>query len=121
MLKEIPVKFNNGFEFSLRFTMDVWAELESEICLIGDIGEKMGQGKERLKTTVEIAAIMTGDAKIAAATIWGNMEPPDHAHLIEAITRCVGANLAMETETEEENAVHDVVLEEIEAKKEPAG
>ena len=122
MLKEIPVKFQNGYELTLRFTMDIWARLENEICMIGDVGEKMSSGKDRLKTTVEIAAIMTGNEKIAAATIWGNMEPRDQAHLIEAITRCIAENLAMtETEKDDENEVHDVVLEELEAKKETAG
>ena len=121
MLKEIPVKFNNGFELSLRFTMDIWAKLESEICMIGDIGDKITNDKDRLHTAVRIAAIMTGNEKIAAATIWGNMEPRDLRALNDSITRCISENLAMETETEDENAVHDVVLEELEAKKETAG
>lgn len=121
MLKEIPVKFNSGFSFSLRFTMDIWARIENEICMIGDIGEKISSGKGRLQTAVKIAAIMTGDEKIAAATIWGEMEPRDLRTLNNAITQAITENLAMETEKEDEDAVHDVLLEEIEAKKETAG
>ncbi len=121
MLKEIPVKFRNGYELTLRFTMDVWAKIESEICMIGDIGDKISNDKDRLQIAVKLASIMTGGAKIPAAEIWGNMEPCDMRKLNKAIMQVITENLAMETETEDEGAVHDVVLEEIEAKKETAG
>lgn len=121
MLKEIPVQFNNGFSFSLRFSMDVWEKLESEICMIGDIGEKISNGKDRLRSAAKIAAIMAADENVTADSIWANMEPRDLRVLNTAITRCISENLFMETETDDENAVHDVVLEELEAKKETAG
>ena len=121
MLKEIPVKFNSGFELSLRFTMDVWERLENEICMIGDIGEKVSTGKDRLRMSAKIGAIMAADETVTEETIWANMEPRDLRTLNDSITRCISENLAMETETEDENAVHDVVLEELEAQKETAG
>ena len=121
MLKEIPVKFRNGFELSLRFTMDIWDRLESEICMIGDIGDKISTDRDRLHNTARIAAIMADNEKVTEAAIWANMEPKDLRHLNNAITRCISENLAMEVEKEDEDAVHDVVLEELEAKKETAG
>ena len=121
MLKEIPVKFNSGFSFSLRFTMDVWEKLENDVCMIGDIGEKISSGKDRLRAAVKIGAIMAADETVTEETIWANMEPRDLRVLNNAISQAIAENLAMETETEDENAVHDVVLEELEAKKETAG
>ena len=121
MLKEIPVQFNNGFSFSLRFSMDVWEKLESEICMIGDIGEKISKGKDRLRASAKIAAIMCADEGVTEADIWANMEPRDLRALNTAISQVIAENLAMETETDKENTVHDVVLEDIEAKKETAG
>ena len=121
MTKEITVKLRNGYEFSLHFTMDVWEALEKSVCLIGDIGEKISEGKDRLRNSAKIAAIMAADSNATEEAIWANLEPRDVRTLNNAITRCISENLAMETETDDEGAVHDVVLEEIEAKKEPAG
>ena len=121
MLKEIPVKFRNGYEITLRFTMDIWARLESDVCPIGDIGDRISFGKDRLRDSARIAAIMAADEHVTSDTIWQNMEPRDVRRLNSAITQAIAENLSMEVETEDEGAVHDVVLEELEAKKETAG
>ena len=121
MTKEIPVKFKNGYEFTLHFTMDIWERLETDFCMIGDVGEKISEGKDRLRTSAKIAALMADDPNVTEESIWANMEPRDVRELNNGIMQAVAENLAMETAQEDEGDVHDVILEEIEAKKEPAG
>ena len=120
-MKNIPVKFKNGYELTLHFTMGIWERMENEICMIGDVGDRISQGKDRLRTSARIAALMSDDAAVTEETIWANMEPRDVRALNQAIMEAVAENLAMETAQEDEGEVHDVILEEIEAKKEPAG
>ena len=121
MTKDILVKFKNGYSFTLRFTMDVWERLETEIGLIGEIPDMISKRRDRLRMSSRVAAIMAADEAVTPETIWANMEPRDLRVLNAVIMQAISENLAMETETEDENAVHDVVLEEIEAKKETAG
>ena len=120
-MKNIPVKFKNGYELTLHFTMDIWERMENEICMIGDVGDRISQGKDRLRTSARIAALMADDAAVTEETIWANMEPRDVRALNQAIMEAVAENLAMETAKDDEGEIHDVILEEIEAKKEPAG
>ena len=120
-MKNIPVKFKNGYELTLHFTMGIWERLENEICMIGDVGEKISEGKDRLRTSAKIAALMADDPNVTEENIWANMEPRDVRELNKGIMQAVAENLAMETAQEDEGEVHDVILEEIEAKKEPAG
>lgn len=120
-MKDIPVKFRSGYSFTLHFTMDIWERLESEVCMIGDIGEKISTGKNRLRTSAQVAAILADDETVTAETIWQAMTPAELRTLNNAITLCISENLKMETTQEDEGAIHDVVLEELEAKKETAG
>lgn len=120
-MKEIPVKFKGGYAFTLRFTMDIWERLENEVAMIGDIGEKISAGKNRLRASAQVAAILADDENVTSDTIWQAMVPADLRRLNTAITLCISENLKMETTQEDEGEIHDVILEEIEAKKETAG
>lgn len=120
-MKEIPVKFRSGYAFTLHFTMDIWERLENEVALIGDIGDKISTGRNRLRTSAQVAAILADDEAVTADAIWHAMIPPDLRTLNTAITLCITENMKMETTQEDEGEIHDVILEEIEAKKETAG
>ena len=120
MTKDIPVKFKNGYSFTLRFTLDVWERLETEIGLLGEIPDMISKRKDRLRISARVAAIMAADEAVTPETIWQAMTPADLRKLNNAISECMAENMKMET-PEDDDAVHDVVLEKLEDKKETAG
>lgn len=112
----------------LRFRMDQFIEIEEEVGNLGEVKELIMKGRKRLRNLVAVIRIL-GNAGLKAAGekddltdewLRENMEP----HALMAYQIGVIACLTKEGESqavqeENENKERDLVLEEIEAKKDP--
>ena len=112
----------------LRFRMNQFIEIEEQVGYCGEIKELILEGKERLRHLITVIKIL-GNAGLKAAGepadlteewLKENMEP----HALLAYQLAVIACMSKETESqakkeEAENKERDLVLEEIEGKKEP--
>ena len=112
----------------LRFRMNQFIEIEEQVGYCGEIKELILEGKERLRHLITVIKIL-GNAGLKAAGepadlteewLKENMEP----HALLAYQLAVIACMSKETESqakkeEDENKERDLVLEEIEGKKEP--
>ena len=109
-----------GETFPLRFTMEAWEKLEDEICTLDELEEQM-QKKGRLRVIVQVAALLAqpDQPEVTPEYIFNAMEPRDVRRVTAAIMQAITDGLKME-EKQDEGEIHDVVLEEIEAKKERA-
>ena len=112
----------------LRFRMDQFIEIEEEVGNLGEIKELIMKGRRRLRNLVTVIRIL-GNAGLRAAGekddlteewLREKMEP----HALMAYQIAVIACLTKESESqavkeENESKERDLVLEEIEAKKDP--
>lgn len=116
-MKDPTVIKLQGYEFRLKFTMDAWERLENEVCPLDDLQAKLG-GEGRLRTITKVASIMAEPAAEPDA-LFRLMEPRDVRAMTAAIMAAITEALKMEEEPDGGQA-HDVVLEEIDAKKNEA-
>ena len=124
-MKDIKINIA-GREIPLRFRMNQFAEVEEEIGSLGDIQELILKGKKRIRNTVGMIRIM-GNAGLKAAGEKADltddwlMENMDVYQLNEyqiAVLNCLTKEETSEAEKEEnENKDRDLVLEEINRKK----
>ena len=106
-----------GQEIELRFTMGSWERLEDEVCTLDELEEKL-QGKGRLRLIAKVASILSVQA-LEPDMLFAMMQPADVRGVTAAIMKAITDGLKME-EKQGEGEIHDVVLEEIDAKKEKA-
>lgn len=104
-----------GREIALQFTMDAWEKIEDEICMIDALGDKMA-GKGRLRAVAQILSILAVEP-ITPEQIWAMLTPPAVKAATNAIWEAVAQGMNMETNQEDDGAIHDVILEEIEKKE----
>ena len=111
----------------LRFRMNQFIQAEEEIGNIGEIEEMIQTGKERGKNLVKLIRIM-GNAGLKAAgepddlTDEWLMEEmiPGHLKAYQmAVLVCMTIETNVQTKKEDENGERDLVLEEINKKKDP--
>lgn len=117
-----------GRTIPLRFKMDEFAEIEEEIGNMIDVKEKIMTGKKRIRNIMNIIRIM-GNAGLKHAgekpditNEWlnENMKPNLLMTYQVAILAVMTAEGASEAQKEyDENSERDLVLEEIQKKKEP--
>ena len=110
-------------EIPLKFTMEEFAEIEEAIGNLSLIDEILLKGKQRIRNLATAIRIM-GNAGLAGAgekpdltdkTVMNLMKP---RKLVEYQTAAISAiNQGMLVESNEDE-VHDIVLEDIERKKE---
>lgn len=110
-------------EIPLKFTMEEFAEIEEAIGNLSLIDEILLKGKQRIRNLATAIRIM-GNAGLAGAgekpdltdkIVMGLMKP---RKLVEYQTAAISAiNQGMLVESNEDE-VHDIVLEDIERKKE---
>ena len=110
-------------EIPLKFTMEEFAEIEEAIGNLSMIDEILLKGKQRIRNLATAIRIM-GNAGLAGAgekpdltdkTVMNLMKP---RKLVEYQTAAISAiNQGMLVESNEDE-VHDIVLEDIERKKE---
>ena len=112
----------------LRFRMNQFIEIEENVGNLGEVKELILKGRQRLRNLVTVIRIL-GNAGLKAAGeeadlteewLTENMDP----HALMAYQIAVIACLSKETESEaakeeKEEKERDLVLEEIEAKKDP--
>ena len=115
-------------EIPLRFRMNQFIQIEEEIGNLGEVRELILKGKQRLRNLVAVIRIL-GNAGLKAAGeeadltdewLTENMDP----HALMAYQIAAIACMSKETESEaakeeREDKERDLVLEEINAKKDP--
>ena len=104
-------------EIEFKFTMAAWERLEDEVCSLDELEEKL-QGKGRLRLITKVASILSVQP-LGPDALFDMMRPADVRRVTAAIMQAITDGLKME-EKQGESDVHDVVLEEIDAKKEKA-
>lgn len=112
----------------LRFRMDQFIEIEEEIGNLGEIRELILKGRNRLRNIIGVIRIL-GNAGLKAegekddlTDEWlrENMDPHALTTYQLAVIACLTKESASEAaEEENENKERDLVLEEIESKKDP--
>lgn len=107
------IKVNvGGKDYELRFTMAAWEQLEDEVCLVDDLGDKLA-GRGRIKAILQVFSILSGadlDEIRKAAS------PSDMRPMMKAIWEAINGGMHMVAEHGEDKEV-DVTLEEIEKKE----
>ena len=119
-----PIKIKLGErEIPLRFTMEEFADIEETVGNLSLVDELLLQGKKRIRNTTMALRIM-GNAGLSEAgekpdlTEKAVMKLMQPRKLVEYQTAAISAiNQGMLVETNEDE-VHDLVLEDIERKKE---
>ena len=115
-------------EIPLRFRMNQFIEIEEEIGNLGEVRELILKGKQRLRNLVTVIRILGNaglkhageEADLTEEWLKENMDP----HAIMGYQIMVLACLTKESKSqaaqeENENKERDLVLEEINAKKDP--
>ena len=112
----------------LRFRMDQFIEIEENIGNLGEIRDLILKGKNRLRNLIGVIRIL-GNAGLKAAGekddlteewLRENMDPHSLMTYQIAVIACLSKEGESEAAREEtENKERDLVLEEIEAKKDP--
>lgn len=112
----------------LRFRMDQFIEIEEEIGNLGEIRDLILKGRNRLRNLIGVIRIL-GNAGLKAAGdeeeiteewLRENMDPHDLIKYQLGVIACLTKEGESEAAKEEtENKERDLVLEEIEAKKDP--
>ena len=112
----------------LRFRMNQFAEIEEQIGNLGEVKNLILNSKNRIRNCVGIIRIMGNaglkhageEADLTEDWLMDNMDPHALAGYQAAILACMmKENHSEARQEEEENKERDVVLEEIQAKKEP--
>lgn len=122
----VPV---GGRMIPLKFGMDQFAEIEEEVGYLGDIQDLLMKGKKRVRNVISVIRIL-GNAGLKAAGeepdlteewLRENMEPQNiMIYQLAAIACMSRAEESEAVKEENENTERDLVLEEINKKKEPA-
>lgn len=112
----------------LRFRMNQFIEIEEEIGNLGEIKELLLKGKSRVRNTVSMIRIM-GNAGLKHAGeepdltdewLMENMDPHGLMAYQVAVIGCMSKETESQAAAEEkQDEARDVVLDEINAKKEP--
>ena len=122
-MNKITVKIG-GREIPLQFCMPEFADMEEAIGNLSVIDELLLKGKKRIRNTAAAIRIM-GNAALKAQGekpdltdewVLNHMEPRLIVTYQSAVMAAINSGMSMETSEEQER---DLVLEEIERKKEP--
>lgn len=115
-------------EIPLRFKMPQFAQIEEEIGYLGDIKELIIRGKKRIRNIIGVIRIM-GNAGLKAAGqeadltdewLEENMNPHELMAYQLAVIACMDKEGKSQAQEEKnESTERDLVLEEIQAKKDP--
>lgn len=127
-MENIKLKIANK-EIPLRFRMNQFIEMEEKLGNVGNIWELIDKDQHRLVNLVFVILVM-GRAGLKAAgedPSWltedwlrENMDPHDLLGYQVGVLACMGKERESEAAKEEnENKERDLVLEEINAKKDP--
>ena len=126
-MDNITIKIG-GREIPLRFRMNQFAQIEEEIGNLGEIKDLILNGKKRIRNCVGVIRIM-GNAGLQHAGekpdltdewLMENMDPYNLLAYQTGILACMTRESESEAKNEkDENTERDMVLEEIQEKKDP--
>ena len=126
-MENISIKIGDR-TIPLRFRMNQFIEIEEEVGNLGEVRELILKGKQRLRNLITVIRIL-GNAGLKAAEekadltdewLKENMDPHALMAYQLAVIACMSKESKSEAAKEEtENKERDLVLEEIEAKKDP--
>ena len=126
-MDNITIKIG-GREIPLRFRMNQFAQIEEEIGNLAEIKDLILNGKKRIRNCVGVIRIM-GNAGLQHAGekpdltdewLMENMNPYDLLEYQTGILACMTKESESEAKNEkDENTERDMVLEEIQTKKDP--
>lgn len=106
----------NGKELKMQFTMPIWYRMEEEICCLDDLYTMMhSKGRLHEENIPALAALMSGGT-FTAREIARDCTPADMRAIIDEISRIVAEAVTMKEKKDEDDDVHDEVLEELEKK-----
>jgi hypothetical protein len=117
-----------GREIPLRFRMNQFIQIEEEIGNLGEVRDLILKGRNRLRNLVGVIRILGNaglehegqEADLTDEWLRENMEPHAlMAYQLAAIGCLTKASESQAVTEENENKERDLVLEEIEAKKDP--
>lgn len=106
----------DGHTLDFRFDMEIWAEIEEKFGLVDRVADRL-ESPGRIKLLPDIAAVMARDEAGEAWTperIRAAMRPRHVVPMVAAINAAIIRGFAMETAEENEGAVVDETLEELE-------
>ena len=115
-------------EIPLRFKMNQFAEIEEEVGNLGEVRELITQKRERIRNLMKMIRIMGNaglkhegkEPDLTDEWLGENMEPKNVMGYQIAVLAVMTAEGKSEAEQEEnENKERDLVLEQIQKKKEP--
>ena len=109
----------NGKVLKLRFTMQMWYRMEDEICLLDDLYTER-HGKGRLKKIVPAMLEMMSGGEITKRDLQEESDPATMKAVIEEIQRVVAQSVSMKEKIQDEDEIHDKVLEDLEKKEQRA-
>lgn len=109
----------NGKVLKLRFTMQMWYRMEDEICLLDDLYTEL-HGKGRLKKIVPAMLEMMSGGEITKRDLQEESDPATMKAVIEEIQRVVAQSVSMKEKIQDEDEIHDKVLEDLEKKEQRA-
>ena len=126
-MENISIKIGER-SIPLRFRMNQFIEIEEEVGNLGEVRELILKGKQRLRNLITVIRIL-GNAGLKAAEekadltdewLKENMDPHALMAYQLAVIACLSKESASQAAKEEtENKERDLVLEEIEEKKDP--
>lgn len=109
----------NGKVLKLRFTMPMWYRMEDEICLLDDLYTEL-HGKGRLKKIVPAMLEMMSGGEITKRDLQEESDPATMKAVIEEIQRVAAQSVSMKEKIQDEDEIHDKVLEDLEKKEQRA-
>ena len=98
-----------GRTLHLTFTMRDWERMEDEICTLEELDKKM-KAQGRIQLVYQLTEILAHDELVTANWLALNIKPYQFTMLIDEINRAIITGM---THKDDENAVHDVGLEEL--------
>ena len=117
-----------GREIPLRFRMNQFIQIEEEIGNLADVQNLIMDGEHRLRNMIRMIRILGNaglkaageDADLTEEWLTENMDPYSAQEYSFAALMCLSKESKSQAAKEEqENKERDLVLEEIEAKKDP--
>lgn len=101
-----------GKTIRLTFSMRDWEKMEDEICTVEELDDALKK-KGRIRTIYKLTALMAHDDVVTEEWLALNVQPHQMRPLIQQINQAI---IKAMTRKENDGAVHDAVLEEIEKK-----
>jgi hypothetical protein len=115
-MKSKPTVILGKKKYTFEFTMEAWRRLEDTVDTLENVVQGL-QKKGRLALLPQVVSLLARDENGDAPTpeaVAEAMTPPDVRRLMAAINAAINQGMKMEIRQDDENAVVDETLEELE-------